>query len=767
MYDSFYNLQAEPFRLSPDHRFCYEHKDYTRARAYMAYAFMRAEGFVMITGRPGTGKTTLIGELIDSLAADNVSTANLVCTQLGADDLLKTVAYNFGISADGADKAELLQKLNVLFHRWHRDGRRALLIVDEAQDLSPAAMEELRLLTNIQLDGQPLLQIFLLGQPELRELVLLPEMEQVHQRIVAASHLEGLEADEVEAYILHRLKKVGWRGDPAINRALFPLLHKFSEGVPRRINLICSRLFLHGGVESRHAIDIEDLRVVISELQSEHLAAGARLSEDDFERCGPTEWIPGPPGSVDQRPRGEVRLRAVGEARAPAVERGEVSGPQTGAKKKQQHADLKPAAPRGVDVPAPAGRQGQYDSTRAMGEAPATADLLTPVDADASRSQPGPDEAQQPGPAQPAEGERDPGREPAAEPVRAERAAPGSAPPGGSATARRPLTSRPSTLQTGVPGANGQPQSQPQNKERPVQRRPVTPKRRSTLVAGGVILLLATILGVLVVLLLMPYLDGMGRSPGLPLPRESTATPADTSQAVAGSGAGPSASAPAESAPAGRAAPTGAVVSAQLPAPVRSASAPPEAPAGLLQGQSAPALENTAPAEVQPAERVTMQTAEPISTDSPSTSAQAVEGEAVTEPRVEQNDSPPAKPSRPLAGGDTVTLLVNFRFDSADLTDDALAVLSEAVRVLQSRPGSAATITGFTDRYGDKVYNMQLSRERAEAVEQQLRAGGVDASRLDVRAGGVLGSGGDEPGVDSSGDSDRGRIVQVKIGPRR
>jgi len=141
MYEVFYNFQAEPFRLSPDHKFCYEHKGYARARAYMAYAFMRAEGFVMITGRPGTGKTTLIGELVENLARDSVSTANLVCTQLQADDLLKTVAYNFGVSAERADKAELLERLNRLLHRWHRDGRRALLIVDEAQDLSSSAME--------------------------------------------------------------------------------------------------------------------------------------------------------------------------------------------------------------------------------------------------------------------------------------------------------------------------------------------------------------------------------------------------------------------------------------------------------------------------------------------------------------------------------------------------------------------------------------------------------------------------------------------------
>jgi putative secretion ATPase (PEP-CTERM system associated) len=300
MYQEFYTLHAEPFRLSPDHRFCYDHKGYAKARAYMAYAFSQAEGFVMITGRPGTGKTTLIGELIDSLAGDNVTTANLVCNQLQADDLLKMVAYSFGAGHGATSKSELLQQLDALFRKWHREGHRALLIVDEAQDLSTCAMEELRLLGNIQSDGKPLLQIFLLGQPELRDLVHSPALEQVHQRIVAASHLEPLKQDETEAYIRHRLETVGWTGDPAFSKPLFPLIHKFSEGVPRRINLICSRLFLHGSVEQKHTLGVQDLREVIEELKSEQLAIGSFIShedfavEDEFEEISP----PQQPGEI-------------------------------------------------------------------------------------------------------------------------------------------------------------------------------------------------------------------------------------------------------------------------------------------------------------------------------------------------------------------------------------------------------------------------------------------------------------------------------------
>ncbi|MEM6485649.1 MAG: AAA family ATPase [Pseudomonadota bacterium] len=280
MYHQTYGFSEEPFRLSPDHSFAFQHRGYKKARAYMAYAFMRAEGFVMVTGRPGTGKTTLIGALIADLAKERAHTANLVCSQLEADDLLKMVAYEFGVDVAISEKGLLVQHLQRRLMKWHREGRRALLVVDEAQDLSVTAMEELRLLTNMQVGQRPLLQIFLLGQPELRELILSPAMEQVHQRIVAASHLQPLEMDETEAYIKHRLQTAGWNGDPAISDAIYPLVFQFSEGVPRRINLIFSRLLLHGSVEERHRLGVDDLREVIEELQSENLAVGTHISQD-------------------------------------------------------------------------------------------------------------------------------------------------------------------------------------------------------------------------------------------------------------------------------------------------------------------------------------------------------------------------------------------------------------------------------------------------------------------------------------------------------
>lgn len=283
MYDQFYNLKAEPFKLSPDHRFCFSHRSYAKAKAYMQYAFQRAEGFVMITGKPGTGKTTLVSDLVESLPADKVNVAMLVCTQLEADDLLRMVADAYGVPSDTDRKSAILQQLTKVFTDAYKMGRRALLIIDEAQDLSASALEELRLLTNLQLNRQPLLQIFLLGQEELRDMVQQPNMEQVHQRLVAACHIQPLKEEETKAFIKHRLKQVGWNNDPAISEAVYPVIHKISHGIPRRINMICSRLFLHGCVEELHQLSINDAKVVLTEIQHEQLTSKNIPSDIDFE----------------------------------------------------------------------------------------------------------------------------------------------------------------------------------------------------------------------------------------------------------------------------------------------------------------------------------------------------------------------------------------------------------------------------------------------------------------------------------------------------
>jgi type II secretory pathway predicted ATPase ExeA len=271
MFESFYGLREDPFRLSSDHRFCFPHRSYARARAYVDYALHRAEGFVLVTGSPGTGKTTLINELLSNLPAQTTRAATLLSTRLEAEDLLRMTAYAFGLKSREQPKAMLLQQLMEYVSREHRRGVRVLLIIDEAQDLSASALEELRLLTNLHESGRPLLQIVLVGQEALRELVRRPEMEQLHQRLIAAWHLQPLAPHETIGYVRHRLETAGWQGDPLFEPGVMETVFGFSQGVPRRINLICSRLLLHGCIAELHALTREDALELVRELGEEEL----------------------------------------------------------------------------------------------------------------------------------------------------------------------------------------------------------------------------------------------------------------------------------------------------------------------------------------------------------------------------------------------------------------------------------------------------------------------------------------------------------------
>lgn len=284
-YDTYYKLTADPFRLSPDHRFSFGHPSYAEAKAYLEYALYRGEGFIIITGGPGTGKTTLINEILAGIGnKTHLNVATLNSTQLEGRDLLHMVAASFGLRYSDANKATVLLGIQQFLTQQGHKGRRSVLIVDEAQGLSSSAVEELRQLANLQLKDRLLLQVFLVGQEALRDLVRAPGMEHLNQRIVAASHLEPLSLDQTVTYIEHRLRRVGWRGDPKLSGGVLRLIHKFSGGVPRRINLICSRLFLHGGMEGKHEFLAEDALSVIEDLKREYL-----LAPDETESAEPLE----------------------------------------------------------------------------------------------------------------------------------------------------------------------------------------------------------------------------------------------------------------------------------------------------------------------------------------------------------------------------------------------------------------------------------------------------------------------------------------------
>ena len=256
MYETFYGLNSRPFQLTPDPRYYFESLTHRKALSYLGYGLAQGEGFIVITGEVGAGKTTLVGHLMETIDRGRLTAANVVMTSLESRDIVRVVAGQFGIDTDGADKAQLLESFEELLHAEARAGRRCLLIVDESQNLSTGALEELRMLSNFQLGGQALLQIFLLGQPEFRDLLKTSDrLEQLRQRVIAHHHLEPMGSDEIEPYITHRLSKSGWSGRPKITSNVFSLLYAETQGVPRKINTLMSRVLLMGAVEQVEMID--------------------------------------------------------------------------------------------------------------------------------------------------------------------------------------------------------------------------------------------------------------------------------------------------------------------------------------------------------------------------------------------------------------------------------------------------------------------------------------------------------------------------------
>ncbi len=271
MYQDFYRLSADPFRLTPDPLFCFHHQAFTKAWAYMRYALEVGEGFIVVTGQPGTGKTTLTETLIDNLKQSRFITHRLVGTHLEANDLLRNIAYAFNIDAKRSDRATLVRGIQQYLITQNRSNRRVLLIVDEAQGVPDAALEELRLLADMQISGTPLIQVFLLGQDQLHRVLDTPELEQFKQRIIAACHLTKLNLQETRDFIEHRLNCAGWRGNPQFSGRTILSIHRHSHGLPRHINKLCSRLILRGYTEEKHVLGEKDVLAIVSELDDEKL----------------------------------------------------------------------------------------------------------------------------------------------------------------------------------------------------------------------------------------------------------------------------------------------------------------------------------------------------------------------------------------------------------------------------------------------------------------------------------------------------------------
>jgi putative secretion ATPase (PEP-CTERM system associated) len=282
MYEVFYGLNSKPFQLNPDPAFYFGSKQHTRAMAYLDYGLHQSQGFIVITGEVGAGKTTIIRNLLGKLDQNKIVAGQLVSTQLGAEDTLRLVGAAFGIPVKNASKSELLMLLEGYFTVAVSNGKRCLLIVDEAQNLSQKAVEELRMLSNFQFDNVSLLQTFLVGQPEFRSILQRPDMSQLKQRVIATCHISPLDQRETQEYIEHRLRCSGYEGAQIFDRASYELIHHASAGVPRRINSLCDRLLLFGYLNGKKRFTAQDVKEVLRELDEENrVRASAPFHELD------------------------------------------------------------------------------------------------------------------------------------------------------------------------------------------------------------------------------------------------------------------------------------------------------------------------------------------------------------------------------------------------------------------------------------------------------------------------------------------------------
>lgn len=271
MYASFYGFSAKPFQLKPDPNFFYGSRGHKRAMAYLEYGLSQGEGFIVITGEVGAGKTTLVRNLFRKLEPEKIVAAQIANTNLDSDDTLRMVAAAFGLPLPQGNpgKASVLIGLEQFFRKCEQQGKRALLVVDEAQNLSARTVEELRMLSNFQGDDKPLLQTFLLGQPEFRKTLLSSDMQQLRQRVSATYHLGPLDLAETRSYIEHRLKTAGWSGDPVFDEDAFAVIHDYAGGIPRKINALCDRLLLMGYLEKLRNFGGAQVEEVVRDIQQE------------------------------------------------------------------------------------------------------------------------------------------------------------------------------------------------------------------------------------------------------------------------------------------------------------------------------------------------------------------------------------------------------------------------------------------------------------------------------------------------------------------
>ena len=252
MYEKFYGFTEKPFQITPNPAFLYRSSKHDTALTYLEYGLTENVGFILLTGEIGSGKTTLVQYILGRLESD-IEAAVIFNTNVSAEELLALILQEFEIPRPMGSKADVLTALNAFLIDRYARRKRVLLIIDEGQNLSDEALEEVRMLSNLQSDNQSLLQIMLVGQPELITRLKQPSMRQFSQRIAASYHLTGLNREETEKYIAHRLRKAGGRA-ALFTPAAVDIIYKLSGGIPRAINLVCQAALVYGFAENADKI---------------------------------------------------------------------------------------------------------------------------------------------------------------------------------------------------------------------------------------------------------------------------------------------------------------------------------------------------------------------------------------------------------------------------------------------------------------------------------------------------------------------------------
>jgi len=286
MYHKFYGFKEAPFNMTPSSRFFYESSKHVEALSTLIYAIESRKGFVVITGDIGSGKTTVCRTLLNKLDA-RTQTALITNTHISGKDLLCAILEDLDVEYAPGSKAQLISQLNVYLIEQLRNGHNVVVIIDEAQNLKPAVLEEVRMLSNLETENEKLIQIIFLGQPELKKKLALPQLEQLRQRVAVFYHLTPLSEEDAKKYILHRLKIASKSDRQYFTDQAMDIVCQFSKGVPRLINQICDSALLNGFIYEKEVVDHELMEEVVKESPSNQIMAAPKDKSDideEFER---------------------------------------------------------------------------------------------------------------------------------------------------------------------------------------------------------------------------------------------------------------------------------------------------------------------------------------------------------------------------------------------------------------------------------------------------------------------------------------------------